>query len=240
MSRVAKRSTAFFSAILALFAVFFALRYAPAISASRAPAASGSLAVALMRAGLGADALAAAGVGANSVGGLAQSAQTALANVSLAQLDAAYGTAKVAFDARARRVSAGLASPEEITELATLTSALEAAESARTAGIDALFAAVTASLTNTQRARLATIRANKAWKLPIELLTVERTEAEWIELRDALSNERITAKHGEATNQACQSLLAAARADATVAAAKVAHDSNLAPVTAAWESATGS
>ena len=69
-------------------------------------------------------------------------------------------------------------------------------------------------------------------------MTVDRTETEWISLRDGLSNERIAARYGNEANGACQSLLSTARSNQTVAAAKANAVANLATVSAAWDTAT--
>ncbi len=90
-----------------------------------------------------------------------------------------------------------------------------------------------------QRETLTAIRANAHWKLPTEFLVVERTEAEWVELRAALANERIAARNEEAPNEQRQALLGTARANPAVAAAKTALDANLATVKQSWNTVTG-
>jgi hypothetical protein len=200
-----------------------------------------SLGVVMHRTALTPEALAAAGLGeagTMSVGGAAQLANTGLVT-SLRELDHAVGQARNARDAAERKIQSGKASPEEIAAFPGLEQAFATASAARDTAVNGLFAAATEGLNSTQRATLTAIRANAHWKLPTEFLVVERTEAEWVELRAALANERIAARNEEAPNQQCQALLGTARANSAVAAAKTALDANLATVKQSWDTVTG-
>ena len=200
-----------------------------------------SLGVVMHRTGLTPEALAAAGLGeagTMSVGGAAQQANTGLVT-SLRELDHAVGQARKARDAAERKIQSGKASPEGIAAFPGLKQAFATASAARDTAVNGLFAAATESLNSTQRATLTAIRANAHWKLPTEFLVVERTEAEWVELRAALANERIAARNEETPNQQCQALLGTARANSAVAAAKTALDTNLAVVKQSWDTVTG-
>jgi hypothetical protein len=200
-----------------------------------------SLGVVMHRTGLTPEALAAAGLGeagTMSVGGAAQLANAGLVS-SLRDLDHTVGQARNARDAAERKIQSGKASPEEIAAFPGLEQAFATASAARDTAVNGLFAAATEGLNSTQRATLTAIRANAHWKLPTEFLVVERTEAEWVELRAALANERIAARNEEAPNQQCQALLGTARANPAVAAAKTALDANLATVKQSWDTVTG-
>ena len=200
-----------------------------------------SLGVVMHRTGLTPEALAAAGLGeagTMSVGGAAQLANAGLVS-SLRDLDHTVGPARNARDAAERKIQSGKASPEEIAAFPGLEQAFATASAARDTAVNGLFAAATEGLNSTQRATLTAIRANAHWKLPTEFLVVERTEAEWVELRAALANERIAARNEEAPNQQCQALLGTARANPAVAAAKTALDANLATVKQSWDTVTG-
>ena len=211
----------------------------PALRATL-PSVQGQLAVLAIRVGLDAESLAAAGVSSSSVVPVVVALSDAATNLStpLAQLDASYTAARSAMNAAQRKIQGGSASSEEVAAFPSLEQALTNAEAARTAAFDSLFTSATVNLTAAQRASLTSIRANRAWKLPVEFLVVAREEAEWVALRDALSNERLAAKNGEQPNAACQSLLGTARANASVAAARTALDTSLASVTSAWTTAT--
>jgi len=126
----------------------------------------------------------------------------------------------------------------EIAEFPAQEQALANAQATRDGALASLFTSGSAGLTSTQRASLTAIRANRSWKLPTEFLVVSRTEAEWIALRDALSNERTAAKNGDTPNATCQALLGTERAVAAVASARASLDTNLSSVTSAWNAAT--
>ena len=227
MSRLVKRPAALFSFIGVLILIPFFWRLVP--SFAQGPQQPGGVAiasdvmqVALIRAGLSADAMCAAGLSANQASTVIANAKLMLAAhpTILSDADAAYAAACAAANALQRKIQDGHASQEEIASLPTATAAVAAAQAQRQAALDAILAAATQTLAPSSVAVLHTIAANHAWKLPIEFLTVERTETEWISLRNALSNERIAVKYEDAPNSTCQVLLAGARANPTVAAAK--------------------
>ncbi|MCC7011089.1 MAG: hypothetical protein IT454_00890 [Planctomycetes bacterium] len=197
-------------------------------------------AVLATRAGLDAESLAASGVTSSSVASVIATLVTAEGDLTtpLSQLDAAHTSARAARNAAERKIQSGSATQQEIAGFAALESALASAQTARDGALNSLFTSATAGLTAGQRAALSAIRSNRSWKLPTEFLVTSRTEAEWIALRDALSNERAAAKNGETPNATCQALLGTERAVAAVASAKASLDTNLASVTSAWNAAT--
>ena len=71
----------------------------------------------------------------------------------------------------------------------------------------------------------------------LEFLVVDRSEAEWIQLREGLANERVAAKLGQAPDPIARAALAEFRSHPLVAAARANLDANLAVVTTAWEQA---
>jgi hypothetical protein len=201
--------------------------------------------VKLIRSGLGADALAAAGVPAASVTAVLQAAADELnAHPStLPAADTSYTAARVESDRLRALIQSGQASQEQIASYQTQMANLAAASGQRATALDAVFAAATANLTAPQRTALTQIRANRAVDhskdFPIEFLVVERSEAQWIALRDALANEKQAIKYPDTLNEVAQSRLATARSDQSVAAARTSLVSNLATVTASWNTASG-
>lgn len=193
----------------------------------------------LIRAGLGADALCAAGVSSGSVSSVLAATATAVnANPTrLSNADASYAAARRDVDRLKALIESGRGSEQDVSAYSTAAAALASATSERQAALDALFTAGTANLTDGQRAVLQQIRANRAYELPIEFLTVERSQQEWVNVRDALANERIAAQLGEDADSGNQSSLATWRANATVAAAKTSLDANLATLASSWETA---
>lgn len=199
------------------------------------------LAVDLIRAGLDTKSLAAAGLSANAATSLAGATNTYLANnpSALTAADAAYGAARRETDRLKRLIESGKGSQEDVASYQTQSAALASATSQRQAALDAIFNAATANLTDGQKGTLATIRANRALSdAPTEFLTVNRTQQEWVQLRDDLANERIAVEYPDTLDSNAQSRLATCRAVSAVATAKAALDANLAAVTSAIASAT--
>jgi hypothetical protein len=218
-----------------LVPVFFHSTAATALATPTRPATV-NLQVALIRCGLDADALAAVGATTNQLSTLVGLATTQLGNAPLEPFDSAVASAQTARDAAQRKIQSGLASPEEVEAFPGLESTLASAVSARDTALTALFTAAAANLNSGQRTTLAAIRANRSWKLPIEFLTFNREEVDWVELRNALANERVAAKNSTTPNSECQTLLATERARTEVAAAKTAYDSNIATLRTAFNS----
>jgi len=238
MSKRARSRVGLLSFLAVLVSLPFLWRLS---SASAAPPASATadLASTMIRAGLDPAALAAAGVSANQVATVASRFSTAMAAEAgrLAAADASYASARASSDALRRKIESGLSSAEDRSAHATQTAALSAATAERADALADYFAAATATLSAAQVSALTTIKANRHWELPVEFLVVDRTEPEWVAVRNSLANERISAKNGDEMNPACQSSLASWRANAAVSAARVNSDTNLAAVRSAWDSA---
>lgn len=242
-------------ALLLGSAGWFALR-APAVAAVAAPSTAGGdsgpseppappivtkgeIAVALLRAGLSPEALACAGVNANGVEELIEVAGTHLTQYAsnLATADTNYAAARVQVDAIERKAQSCTASQEELTQLATANSSLAQATAARTAALDSLITSATAHLSAGQRTTLATIRSNASWALPTQYLAENRSQTDWVKLRDALANQKISAKYGETPDETCQSFLSAVHATQATSAAVSNNESLLATVKATWATA---
>ncbi|MBU0595081.1 hypothetical protein KJ567_00140 [Candidatus Bipolaricaulota bacterium] len=195
---------------------------------------------ALLRVSLSPESLTAAGVADSDVEDVVSGVSGYLSsNPSVIEsADARYFAAKTAADRLIRLVRSGLASSAEVSACREARAELESAETARANTLDAVFAAGVSSLTETQQGTLSRLRTNKAsWNMPLELLVVDRTQAEWVRLRAALANERISAKHDEDPDATDQSHLATVRADASVSAASTHLATSLGDVTTAWERA---
>ena len=167
-----------------------------------------------IRAGLGADGLSAAGVSAAEVSGVLADLEEsdAYVNGDLAAADAAYADARARVDELARTIKSGKGTESDKTDLAAAKSDLAQAEAAQQAALDALFAAATATLSATEKATLAQIRANASRRgYPTELLVVSRTDEQWIELRKALDHEKVCLENGETVHETYATLLASAR-----------------------------
>lgn len=197
------------------------------------------LAVALHRAGLAPEVLAAAGLGPGSVESVVGEAFQDMAEQpgALGLGDAALGDARRQCSELERVIQSGQATEEQIAAYPAAAAELAQAEAQCEGVLADLFDAGTAGLSNAQRQALSAIRANHRWSLPTEFLVVDRSEAQWVLLRDCLANERIAAQLGEDTDPEAQQILAEARSHPLVAAAKANLDANLAVVTTVWEQA---
>jgi hypothetical protein len=198
------------------------------------------LATALYRVGLQPENLTAGGVTVELVDDVVIGVKTWVAQslADLTQADEAYFLTISNRNRLIRLVRSGLATPEEIVACQQAIADFDAADAARKALLDQVFSAGSAALTQEVIAALARVRVNQAvWNVPLEYLVVDRRQEEWVRVRSALANERISAKYGEAPDADDQTYLATARSDATVAAAKANLDTNLGAVRAAWEQA---
>ncbi len=211
---------------------------ARALSLQGAPS-SAQVANGLLRAGLDPEALTAAGLSPGAATTLISDAYGHLIDnpgvIDLA--DAAYAQAKPECDRLERLVRSGRATPEEVNACGAARMALTLAESQRESVLSDMFSAGTWGLSEAQGSTLAAIRSNSNWDLPTEFLVVDHTEAEWVQLREALANERIAAKLSEDPDPGAQAILAQFRSDPLVAMARANLDVNLDFLSSVWEQA---
>jgi hypothetical protein len=247
MSRRARARTSFFGLAFLLVGIplwwvrLMSPRALAAVTVVAPPPLPADFPATLIRAGLDPKALAAGGVSSQSISSVLSAAATQInsAPTALSNADDAYATARTQVDHLTSVIQSGHGTQDDIAALATAKSNLATAASQRQAAVDAIFNAATANLTNGQKTALSKIRSNRSWDLPLEFVVVDRQQAEWVSVRDALANERIAVTLSGTLNEAAQSQLATWRADSSVAAAKVGLDSNLSAITTAWNSAAG-
>jgi hypothetical protein len=208
--------------------------------AAQAPSIPTDFRTTLIRAGLDSTALAAAGVSTNSVSSVLQAVSTTINNdpSRLSNSDTAYATARRDVDRLKALIESGKASQEDVSSYQSASASLATATAARQAALDAYFTAGGGVLSEGQRTTLTAIRANRTYELPIEFLVVNRSQQEWVDLRDALANERIEPEVGEEPDPGDQAALATWRAVNAVASAKSSTESNLASITTSWNSAS--
>ena len=197
------------------------------------------LEVALLRAGLGPEALTAAGASASDATTLVIAAH-AYMTVNpgvLDATDAAFALARLDVDQLTRMIRSGQGAAEDVQDLGTAQAAMATADAQRDGILDAVVTAGAALFSPGEQQTLATVKANSSWDLPIEFLVVNRTEPDWVQLRECLANERIAAAEGEAADPDCQTTLTQLRGDPAVITATNNLTMNLAAVTAAWRDA---
>lgn len=176
--------------------------------------------------GMESDALAAAGVNAESAGLILEDLQAYMDENGQAFLDAidARNAAMKLADSDTRMVRAGKAPEADV--IARNANTLASATASRDAHWTAALTAASARLTDNQRAGLAAIRANPGREVPAAYRLAQRSDAQWVELREALTAERQAAERGEPAPAQTQAVLTAVRAEPATAAA-LANAANL-------------
>ncbi|MBI5285617.1 MAG: hypothetical protein HY874_11035 [Chloroflexi bacterium] len=196
--------------------------------------------VTLLRSGLRPEALAAAGVPPSSIASALQAAQSlTMVPTALASADAAFANARRASDRLERLIQSGKGTPADVAAYQIARAALASATAQRQAVLDQVFDAATTSLSTLQRTALINLRANAAWNLPPEFLVVNRTQEDWVRLRDALANEKIARKLHDQPDASAQAQLANWRSHSAVAAARGGLDTSLAQIRTNWNAAAG-
>ncbi len=208
------------------------------------PVTEQEVASALARIGLLPDTLAAAGLTPAQTTSLVANARARLDTeiVDLRAADESFFDAKPTLDRLGRLVRNGTATDAQRASHEAAASTVNAAEAARTAVLGQLFNAAVLGLSDDTVTTITTIRDNRAkWQLPLQYLADrDRTEEEWVMLRDALANHRICAAEGVPTDMTCDSVVRSADADLQVSRAQTRLSSRRATVTAAWHSAAAS
>jgi hypothetical protein len=199
------------------------------------------LAGALYRAGLDPEALAAAGVSPGTITTVVgDTVEHLIFNQAFIELaDTAWAQSRKQCAQLKRKIQSGRATDEQVNAYQAAKAAFAQAKMQRQAALGTLVNVATGDLSNNKRSTLATIRANRHWDLPVEFLVVDRTEAQWVRLRNCLANERVADKWGEDPDPDAQAALAQLRSNPLVAAARANVDANLDVVNNAWQQAIG-
>ena len=185
------------------------------------------------------EALTAAGLTPNAVTALVDDGEAYVIShaSSLPLADTACSTAQAECDRLERLIQSGLHSENDPDAYGTANTSLSNVQAARQEVFDDIIAAATADLTPEVKALLATIRTNSVWEVPVAYRVVERTQAQWVELREALAQERIALANEEPVDPATQAYLAQIRANPAVANALANLQINLALNATAWHAA---
>ena len=196
---------------------------------------------ALARAGLGPEELCAAGVAPGEVAALISRAagHDVVAQDRLPAADTALGEARRSVRDLEAAIRGGDREPATLQALDQARQSSAAAEDAVNAHLQARFAEATGSLEASVASCLDCFRENRAHRrLPLEFLVHTRTPAEWADIRDCLTHERVCTRRGDPTDPDIMSALAAARADERVAGARARLEANRSAVESAWMAAS--
>lgn len=199
------------------------------------------VAVLLHRCGLSADRLAAAGVRQDRISSIVDRAREALIEQEdlLTALDASYADARRSADALTRRVRSGRHDDADIAALAQARSILAAAETERDALVRQIGEHAAAESEAEARERLITMRGNATRSAPAPYLVVDRSEAEWLQLRELLAIERIATNNDEEVPGEARAALDQIRAEPVVAEALSSFDDLLPLHQVTWNLVVG-
>lgn len=211
------------------------------------PATNQELAVTLSRLRLNPEPLAAAGLTAQQTTSLVSNLRSHLSTHmdAIRLADTELGNASNTVDALTRRIRAGLGSEQDVSQLASATTALNTARSSLNSLLAAAYSAATDGLGQNALSGIATSRGNLdgvagdsgVGGIPTQYLFSSRSETTWVNLRDALANVRISGRHNQDPNPDAQSLISSLNAEPATATAIANLNNNLSTVTAAWNNA---
>ncbi len=239
--RFALTAAALATASVAGAALYSSLEYMTPITAFTYYPAPTPLEItaALHRVNLDVHALTAAGLSANAVTALVDDAQAHLVahSSSLPLADVAFNEARAECDRLERLIQSGLHTENDPAAFTAAGAAFTQAQTDRQEVLNDLIAAATADLTVETKALLATIRGNSDWEPPVAYRVIERTQAQWVQLREALAQERIALANDEPLEPQTAAYLADIRANPAVANALANLQTNLAPNSNAWNNA---
>lgn len=213
--------------------------FMPTVGLTQTSSPSALLAPTLLRLGLDAKAFAAAGCSASSVvaAAVALDAFIAAAPNDIPNADAVWTTANLEVEAVKRKINQGIASASEVASLANLETTLAGATTVREGLLANAYTMATAGLSTSQVDLLEAIQSNSEWSLPTYFLVVQRSQIQWVTLRNALDEQRIAAKYEEPVSATSLATISAALGDPAVSTAKVNVDTNLANIQTAWTAA---
>lgn len=157
-----------------------------------APMRNSDVAAMMMRCGLAPEHLNAAGVSAEGITAVFTAMKSHLSErfVAVRQNEIDYAAKNRVASSLDSKVRSGLATAEDRQTAATRRSEAAALKSAYSAYTSAALAAATESLTENQRALIATLHHNASQGVPLQYRGVNRTAEQWIALRDALTHRR--------------------------------------------------
>ena len=199
---------------------------------------AGEIRLWLVRAGLDPRALSVANVAAGQVAALVGGVADCLVQNGLAmeQADRALAAARSSVERLEQRVRMGQATPDELQRLAAARSALTSAQAQVQDHVAAVFAAATAGLAADARNALQVVQRNRGKGAPLEFALVDRAEADWVGLRDALAARTQAQRSGRDLPANAARIAANATSPAVADAARRLRD-GLPATQAAWDQA---
>lgn len=213
---------------------------ATAVSGESLPPTAAELRMAIDRVGITPESLTAAGVQPAEAAQVVTHARAHLDAgrfSALTSSDADWQAARREVDRLEKLVRAGQASQEDLSDLAQARADIGSATAARNALLESLRRAATADLPPEQAQSLLRIEANAAPGIEVAYRVNDRTEADWVTLREAASNLRVAQKLGEEPDYTASQLITRTDAEPEVAAARSYLDTRLPQVRSAFDQA---
>lgn len=208
------------------------------------PASSAEISALLYRLGLAPDRLAASGVTAAQTTTLVGNLRSHLSDHidALRSADADYTSSRSLVDALERLVRAGTSTSDQRTALTTAQTQLASNATTRQGVLNSAYTAATDGLAAGVLQSLARAYTNTGWELPVQASPLpyafaDRSEQDWVTLRDALSAQRIATKYGQTPDQNALDFISAASGASAVSTAAANLQANFAQVSAAWATA---
>lgn len=198
---------------------------------------------ALQRVGVHPMALAAAGLNTADTTAVVTSARQylgdhllAFRSALIAREQAAFAVANAEYPVRSRT-----ANQEQLDQFEAARTQLASALAAEQAALDALRTAALAGLTQEQRTAIASIQDNMKTEVPFayRAASAGRSEAQWVALRDALSERRTLQRREQEVPQDIASVIANAEADPVTSTALANLQVNAPSIHQAFANALG-
>jgi hypothetical protein len=194
----------------------------------------------LVRAGLDPKALAAAGFTDTQVTQLVTNTVDFLAGnvIAMEETDHAIRTAKESIARLEKTIMGGMARTGDTQALTSARTTLQSQEQLLDEHLAGLRAAGIGQLpVNNAAASLGALLRNRSKAASLEFAAEDRTQAEWIALRDALSARRVNQQMGRDVPGSVTAIIARASTPAVSTAATRLNQVNVGRVTAAWDRA---
>jgi len=208
---------------------------------SRLTPAPGELRMALAKAAVVPDYIAAAGANAQSTTAMVNAARDYLMDHAgaISSVENDFMAAQTEHDRLERLVQQGQATEADVLALRTARTTLATRRIDLQNATGAFRSAATAGFNESQTTTLAALRENAQWEVPMQYKVVNRPVAAWIQLRNALANDRISRRHGEDPDAQGQVIVGQANSEPATVTAAANLATNLAAVNAAYEAAIG-
>jgi len=198
------------------------------------------LEVELIRAKLDPESLCVAGVTAAETTTIVNNARAYLA-LNLATLrtaEAQLASTRIEHDRLTRLLRSGQASPSDVTDFENNEPLLATRQAALDSLQDDFYSEATDNLVSQDKlTALGYIQDAGRWACPVQYKCANRSESDWVTLRDALANERISDELGDDPDPTLQQFLATVHAENGTSSAIARLQTSLSSIQAAFSDA---